>query len=224
MKTWIDLAMPASLADVCRPDRMALIVYDMQVGIVNQVSSGGVIAERVSRVLAAARANGFRVIFTRHLSMPPKLMGRFQMRQAMAWQRVADPTQVRPWFLRDTPGFQIVPELTPQPDEAVFDKLAFSAFEGTPVEMVLRDNGLIAFAIVGIATEIGIDPTVRHGVDLGLIPVMAQDACGAGDAEAAERSLANIAFSGDAIMTDVNALCSAMTQASTPHDAAPGRR
>ena len=224
MKTWIDLTMPASLADVCRPDRMALVVYDMQAGIVSQVKSGAAITERVACVLAAARANGFRIIFTRHLSMPPKLMGRFQMRQAMAWQRVADPAQVQPWFLRDTPGFQIVPELAPWSDEAVFDKLAFSAFEGTPMEMVLRDLGLIAFAIVGIATEIGIDPTVRHGVDLGLIPIVVQDACGAGDAAAAERSLANIVFSGDAIMTDLNALCFAMAQASIPHDAAPDQR
>jgi nicotinamidase-related amidase len=221
MKTWIDLAIPTSLTDVCRPDRMALIVYDMQVGIVSQVSSGAVITERVSRVLAAARANGFRVIFTRHFSMPTKLIGRFQMRQAMAWQRVADPTQVQPWFLRDSPAFQIVPELAPQSDEAVFDKLAFSAFEGTPVEMVLRDCALIAFAIVGIATEIGIDPTVRHGADLALIPVVAQDACGAGNAAAAERSLANIAFSGDAIMTHLDALCSAMAQGGVPNETTP---
>ena len=224
MSTWIDLAMPASLANVCRPDRMALIVYDMQAGIVSQVKSGAAIAERVARVLAVARANGFRVIFTRHLSMPTKLMGRFQMRQAMTWQRVAEPAQVQPWFLRDSPGFQSVPELAPQPDEGVFDKLAFSAFEGTPLEMVLRDSGLIAFAIVGIATEIGIDPTVRHGADLGLIPVVAQDACGAGNAEAAERSLANIAFSGDAVMTDLDALCSAMARAGTPHETASTQR
>lgn len=211
MTSWLGLEIPASLAEMCRPDRMALIVYDMQVGIVRQVGAGRAIAERVARILAVARANDFRVIFTRHLSMPTKLMGRFQMRQAMAWQRVATPAQVQPWFLREGPGFPIVPELTPQPDEAVLDKLAFSAFEGTPLAMVLRDCGLIAFAIVGIATEIGIDPTVRHGVDLGLIPIVVQDACGAGNIAAAERSMANLAFSGDAIMTDADALCAAMS-------------
>jgi nicotinamidase-related amidase len=187
----------------------------MQVGVVGQLSAGAAVTERVARVLAVARANGFRVIFTRHLSLPAKLMGRFQMRQAMAWQHVAEPAQVHPWFLRDGPGFPIVPELTPQVDEAVLDKLALSAFEGTPLEMVLRDCGLIAFAILGIATEIGIDPTVRHGVDLGLIPVVVQDACGAGDEAAAERGLANIAFSGDAIMTDGDALCAALAFAPT---------
>jgi len=89
-----------------------------------------------------------------------------------------------------------VPELAPREDEAVLDKIAFSAFEGTPLALILRDCGLSAFAIVGIAIEIGIDPTVRHGSDLGLVPIVVQDACGAGDPEAAQRALANLAFMG----------------------------
>ncbi|WP_158745626.1 cysteine hydrolase family protein [Acidisphaera sp. L21] len=109
---------------------------------------------------------------------------------------------VKPWFLRGAPGFEIVPELIPQPNQAVLDKITFSAFEGTPLAMVLRDCGLSAFAICGVATEIGIDPTARHGADLGFIPVVVQDACGHGHAEAAERSLTNLGFMGDAMMTD----------------------
>ena len=32
------LEVPSTLADVCRPDRLALIVYDMQEGILSQVA------------------------------------------------------------------------------------------------------------------------------------------------------------------------------------------
>jgi len=190
---------------------MALVVYDMQVGIVGQMPDGAAATERVAGVLDIARKSGVRVIFTRHLSLPPKLMGSFQTRQAMAWQKLADPDQVRPWFLRGSPAFEIVPELAPREDEAVLDKLAFSAFEGTPLAMILRDCGLIAFALVGIAIEIGIDPTVRHGADLGLVPIVVQDACGAGNHQAAHRALANFAFMGDAIMTDAATFCAAMS-------------
>ena len=174
----------------------------MQAGIVGQISDGAAVTERVGRVLDCARSRGIRVIFTRHMSLPPKLMGSFQLRQAVAWQKLDDPDQVRPWFLRGSPAFEIVPELEPREDEAVLDKITFSAFEGTPLAMILRDCGLSAFAVVGIATEIGIDPTVRHGADLGLIPIVVQDACGAGNPEAAQRALANLAFMGDAIITD----------------------
>lgn len=191
-----------TLDEFCRPDRMALVVYDMQVGIVSQLQHGPAIVERVGEVLKAARQGGFRVVFMRHLSMPTELMGAFQFRQAMAWQRTDQPDAVRPWFLRGTQGFEIVPELAPRGSEAVLDKITFSAFEGTPLAMVLRDCRLTSFAICGLATEIGIDPTVRHGADLGLVPIVVADACGAGHADAGERSLANIAFMGDAIMTN----------------------
>jgi len=81
-----------------------------------------------------------------------------------------------------------------------------SAFEGTPLEIALRDCGVRALAIVGIATEVGIEPTARHAADLGIIPVIVREACGTGNAEAAERSIANLAYAGDAIMTDIAAL------------------
>jgi nicotinamidase-related amidase len=136
-------------------------------------------------------------------------LSRQRTRQAMAWQRASDPDQVRPWFLRGSPGIEIVPELAPQDDEAVLDKIAFSAFEGTPLATILRDCGLISFAIVGIATEIGIDPTIRHGADLGFIPVMVQDACGVGHAEAGQWSVSALTFMGDAIMTDTVAFAAA---------------
>ena len=91
-------------------------------------------------------------------------------------------------------------------DEAIFDKISMSAFEGTPSAMALRDCGLISFMICGIATEIGIDPTVRHGADLGLIPIVIEDACGHGHRSAAERSMENIRFNGDAFVTNVKDL------------------
>jgi nicotinamidase-related amidase len=66
----------------------------------------------------------------------------------------------------------------------------------------LRDAQVAAFVIVGVATEVGIEPTVRHGADLGLIPVVVTDACGAGNSFAGKRSLDALAFAGDAVLTD----------------------
>jgi len=204
MRRRFSLDIPGTLEDACDPATMAVIVYDMQVGVVRQLPDGGAeTMERVSRVLAAARAGGYPVFFTRHMSLPARLMGVAQLRTAMAWQHVDDPEKVQSWFLRDTPGFQIVPDLCPRADEAVFDKLAMSAFAGTPLEMALRDLGIRAFAIVGVALEIGIAPTIWHAVDLGLIPVVVTDACGGRDQPAMQRILDSIQFSGDALLTDI---------------------
>ncbi len=184
-----NLLIPDTLAEVCDPDRIALIVYDMQVGVVRQLADGPQVTERVGQVLEAARRAAVRVFFTRHMTLPTELMGVSQLRAAMAWQRKDRVEDVVSPFLRDSPGFQIVPELRPRASEAVFDKLSMSPFEGTPLEFALRDAQVTAFAIAGVATEVGIEPTVRHGADRGLIPVLVTDACGAGNRAAARRSL-----------------------------------
>jgi biuret amidohydrolase len=204
------LSIPTSLADVVYPACAALLVYDMQVGIVRQISGGEAVTERCARILQVARKAGFRTAFSRHLSLPRSWMGSFQYRMAMAWQRKDDPAEVAPWFLRDNPGTQIVPELAPQEDEAVFDKLAMSAFEGTPLEFAMRDCGLSAIILIGIATEIGIEPTARHAADLGIIPIIVTDALGCGHNEAAERSIEALRFAGDALFTTVDELTSLM--------------
>ena len=205
------LDIPRTLEELCDPRRMALLVYDMQVGILSQIKNGAEITVRVQKVLSAARASGIRVIFTRHMSLPKELMGVFQMRMAMAWQRVENVEEIKPWFIRDTAGFQLVPEISPRPTEAVFDKITMSAFEGTPLNIVLRDCGVNTFAIVGVAMKVGIEPTVRHAADLGYVPVIVRDACGVGHEEAGQRSMACVEYSGDAVFTDVETICNVIS-------------
>jgi nicotinamidase-related amidase len=130
----------------------------------------------------------------------------------MAWQKTSDPSTVKPWFLRDTPPAAIVPELFPNADELVLDKLAMSAFEGTPLAFALKDCGITGVAICGIATEIGIEPTVRHATDLGFIPIVLSDACGSGHAEAGRRSLDTMRFVGEAMITDVDSFAAALAR------------
>jgi nicotinamidase-related amidase len=210
-----NLGIPDTLADACDPQRMALVVYDMQVGVVSQLPDGPQVTERVARVLDAARSAGVRVFFTRHMTLPTELMGVSQLRTWMAWQRKDRVEDVVSPFLRDSPGFEIVPELAPLASEAIFDKLAMSAFEGTPLEFALRDAQVTAFAIVGVAIEVGLEPTVRHGADRGLIPIVISDACGAGDHAAAERSLEALETAGDAIMTDISTVTGLLARQTT---------
>ena len=207
MQRAFGLNIPQTLEEVCDPTRLALVVYDMQVGIVNQIGNGAQITAKVLQVLEAARAARIRVFFTRHMSLPKELAGVSQLRMAMAWQKVQSVDEVKCWFLRDSPGFHLIPEMNPLPSEAIFDKIAMSAFAGTPLDMALRDCGIDAFAVVGIAMEIGIEPTVRHGCDLGYIPVVVKDACGFGHSDAATRSVSSLEFAGDAIFTSVDEIC-----------------
>jgi nicotinamidase-related amidase len=71
-------------------------------------------------------------------------------------------------FYRDTLGFFVAEDLPFGPMRWI--TITVSAFEGTPLDIALRDCGVTSFVIVGGAMEIGIEPTVRHGADLGYIP------------------------------------------------------
>src|SRR5437879_12108417 len=171
MRQAFGLDIPQTLDDVCDPARLALVVYDMQVGIVKQIENGQQITDRVPQVLEAARKARIRVFFTRPMSLPKELMGVSQFRVAMAWQRVNSADEVKPWFLRDSPGFYLIPELNPLPSEAIFDKITMSAVEGSALNIALRDCGIDAFAIVCIAVEIGIKRTVRPDSRICYLPV-----------------------------------------------------
>ena len=213
MKRANGLEIPESVEEAIDLDRTALLVYDMQVGILRQLRHGGEIITKVADVLAVAREVGLRTCFLRHTSLPKNLMGVFQMRQALAWQRKASMDDVHPWFLPGSDAHAVVPELAPRDTEAVFDKIGMSAFEGTPLDTALRDCGVRIFVIVGVAIEIGIEPTIRQGADLGYIPVVVEDACGAGDDDAGKRALAGLRHMGDAMFTNVSEITTLLRRA-----------
>jgi biuret amidohydrolase len=207
MEKVFGLEIPENLEEACALNRTALVVYDMQAGIFSQLSNGSEIKLQVVKVLQAAREAGLRIFFMRHMSLPNELSGVFQLKTAKAWQRATSVKDVKPWFLRDSPGFQLIPEMTPLPSEAIFDKITMSAFESTPLDIALRDCSIQTVLIVGVATEIGIEPTVRHAADLGYIPVVVTDACGAGNDEAGQRAIASLRFMGDAFFSTVEEIC-----------------
>ena len=206
MEHALGLDIPERLEDLCTPSRTCLLVYDLQVGIVSQLAEGAVIVERVAEVLRLARAAGIRVVYSRHYNLPLGWAGAFQLRMAKSWQRVQRASELRPVLQLGSPGWEIHQAVAPHPGDAVIDKIAMSAFEGTPLAMMLRDLGLVSFLVAGIALEIGIEPTARHAADLGIIPIVVEDACGFGHREAAERSLASLRFAGDAMLTELASL------------------
>ena len=189
------MAVPESVAEMCQPPRVAVLVYDAQVGILAHIRDRAVVLTQIRTVVDAARRVGVPVVYVRHVSVPPSHMGVGALRTAMAWQRVERAEDVRSPFPHDASHAQLVDELTPAAGEPVFDKLGMSAFIGTPLEVVLRDRGVTTLILVGAVLEIGIEPTARHAADLGFLPIVVEDACGVVEPEAAERSLASLDYS-----------------------------
>jgi biuret amidohydrolase len=201
MKNAFGLQVPENLRDIVQSSRCALIIYDMQVGIVPQISSGSEIQRQCVLLANAARKAGLRIFHTRHFFLPSAAAGVAQLRRAMVWQRKEEPQETTCFIPQGSPAFQIVPELAPREGEVVVDKITMSAFEGTFLNLAMRDAGIDSFLIAGIALEIGIEPTVRQGLDLNYLPVVIADACGSKTEELKHRSLAALNETGEVFMT-----------------------
>jgi biuret amidohydrolase len=202
MQTAYGFDIPMALGDVCHPEKMALLVYDMQVGVAKQLPNGAEFIQKVKHVVDVARSRKMRIFFSRHTTLPKELAGVSQLIGAMALQRVKTVDEVQPNFLPNTPAHEIVPELAPLASEIAFDKLMMSAFAGSYLDFALRDARIEAVAIVGAVLEFGIEPTVRHAADLGYVSVLIQDACYSFSEENKMRSLLSLQLA--SLMTDIN--------------------
>ena len=50
MEKAFGLEIPQTLEEACNPQRLALVVYDMQVGILHQLKIGAILASRCARL------------------------------------------------------------------------------------------------------------------------------------------------------------------------------
>jgi biuret amidohydrolase len=210
MDSSFGIDIPETLEELCAPSRAALLVYDLQVGIVSQIAGGDLVVEQVARLVRSARAAGLRIVYSRYYKVPLAWAGVGQLRMAKTWQRVQSASELKEHLLQGSPEIQIVEAVAPRPEDVVLDRVAMSAFEGTALAFLLRDLGLCTLVMAGIALEVGIEPTARHAADLGFIPVLVQDACGFGHADAARRSLDSLRFSGDSVLTDLPSVLRAL--------------
>jgi nicotinamidase-related amidase len=199
-------SVPTKIEDVCDPTRLALVIYDMQCGIVSQVRDGDEITANVRSLIVAARERGYRVFYTRHQWLPNCVAGIGALRRALIWQKVDDVERLTLPFAPGSDLWQIVPELAPRPDEVVIDKITMSCFEATFLDLALRDAQIQAFAIAGVALEVGIEPSVRQAMDLNYIPIIVTDACGFGSRVERDRALNGLASTGELLTIETSAL------------------
>jgi nicotinamidase-related amidase len=158
MKQAFGIAVPETLAEICTPSSCALLIYDMQVGIVPQISEGQEILDRCIQLLDAARRAGLRIFFTRHFYLPNQAAGSSQLRRAMVWQRKNDPADTTPFIPQGSKRWEIVPELGPREGEVIIDKITMSAFEGTFLNLAMRDAHLGALSLQGLRLRLGLNP------------------------------------------------------------------
>ena len=167
--------MTAALA--LAPSRTALLVMDVQSGIVELLAEGrdGLLA-RTAELLAAARAAQARVVYVvvgfrpGYPEVSPNNLSFGSIRESGR-------------FGPGAAGTEIHPAVAPRPDEVIVTKHRVSAFAGTDLDMVLRANAIDTLVLAGIATSGVVLSTLRHAADADYRLVVVEDCCADRDAE-----------------------------------------
>jgi nicotinamidase-related amidase len=177
------------------PRRAAVLALHWQVNVIKPEGFfGGMLAEPVARsgVVAravafheAASAAGLPVIFTR-FTVPEN--GGQLVRNTGFMTAVANAQEV---FRPDAPGAQLIPEMVGQADQVV-DNQKLSGFAGNFLAELLAARGIDTVFITGVATNLTVEQTARHGTDLGLTVHTVSDCVAAAEEEVHAASLDNL--------------------------------
>lgn len=186
------------------PDNTALIVIDMQadfcaVGGLSTVSGTDLEMMRepiepIRRVLAAARAFGMTVVYTREGHRPDgsDLTAVKRFRSRLGGAGVGDPAPLGRILIRGTPGHEIIPELEPRPGDPVIDKVGSGCFYGTEMEHLLRNRGIRNLVFVGVTTECCVHTSIREASDRGFDNLLLADCTAAVTRELKDAAIAII--------------------------------
>jgi ureidoacrylate peracid hydrolase len=189
-------------------DRTALIVVDMQNAFASpggmldlagiDVSPARDVVANAALVCEAARLAGLPVVYLT-IGYPPDLSTAGgedspNPHKELALCLMRERPELRGKLLTfGTWDFEIVPELAPLSGDVVIVKSRYSGFHGTSLDSVLRSRGVRNLLMVGIASNVCVESTLRDAYFLEYWPVLVGDATmAAGPPEIQAATLYNV--------------------------------
>jgi nicotinamidase-related amidase len=169
------------------PDKVALIVIDMQRDFVEPGGFGETLGNDVTRLQAIVptvkaliglfRDAGWPVIHTREghkadlSDCPPA-----KRERGSPTLRIGDRGPMGRILIHGEPGHGIVNALAPLPGELVIDKPGKGSFYATPLGDELAKRGITHLVIAGVTTEVCVQTTMREANDRGFECLLIEDA------------------------------------------------
>jgi nicotinamidase-related amidase len=173
------------------PRRTAVLALHWQVNVIKPEGFfGGMLAEPVTRSGVVDRAVRFHeaagvpVFFTR-FTVPE---GEGQLVRNTGFMRAVGDAQEA--FRPDAPGAQLIPEMAE--GALTVDNQKLSGLAGNDLAARLFEQGIDTLFVTGVATNLTVEQTARHGTDLGFTVHVVSDCVTAADNDVHAASLANL--------------------------------
>lgn len=157
-------------------NKTALLVMDMQAGIVPRLPDATTVLSNVAKAIAAARSKKIPVIYI--------VVGFRQGAPEISLNNKSFAAGKEMFVGINMQEFMAVhPDVAPREGEITVIKRRISAFAGSDLEVVLRSLGIGHMVLTGIATSGVVLSTVREAGDKDYQLTVLGDACGDADEE-----------------------------------------
>ncbi|MDA8046141.1 MAG: cysteine hydrolase family protein [Actinomycetota bacterium] len=169
--------------ELVAPGRTAIVVNEMQRGVVGDRASLPMLVEAAAPAVAATgelvrvgRAAGVEVV---HCVAANRVDAKGGMQNTVFAARARKAAQEHPPRQEDVAAFsEVVPEISVAPSDIVLPRLhSMSPFTDTGLDMILRNLGVSTVVAAGVSLNIGVFGLVIEAVNRAYDVVLVTDAC-----------------------------------------------
>jgi nicotinamidase-related amidase len=189
MKMLGKLAILENLKEIVNPEYTALVLWDCQNGLVNNIFNREEYLANLKALLGAARGQKIPVVYTKITPLPVGYQSAWSIYQALRRFGVDDPSRIPVFMKAGSPEAEIDASVAPAADEIILNKHSSNIFFGTNFEQLMCFRGIQTILFTGIATEYGVEHSAREAAIRGFYTIVVSDCVSSSDRTLHEMAL-----------------------------------